>query len=282
MPLSSTKFRTLIGVLLLCSAPMLHAQFPADLPAANPGRPTVSTPATLTPIGYLQFENGTLYANGSQEFANQFGLNQVTKLTLNTRLQLLTSWQPFAYSNADRDHTVQSGDFLLGAQAVVLPGEKIKPTVALSYFHRVYTGTAPDTDIGSNSQNALLLLSNDMLGFHIDTNYFVTEQTDGPLRRAQFGQTLSIAHPITAKLNLAGELWHFTQPLTHGRAVGLLLSPTYTVRPNLVLDTGFQRGLTSTSTHWEAFAGFTYLLPHRLWRKGAPEPSTTKPRTQPN
>jgi hypothetical protein len=23
--------------------------------------------------------------------------------------------------------------------------------------------------------------------------------------------------------------------------------------------------LTGTSTHWEAFAGLTYLLPHRLW-----------------
>jgi len=261
---------------------MLHAQSTADLPAANPGRPTVSTPATLTPVGYLQFENGTLYANGSQEFANQFSLNQVTKLTVTSRLQLLTSWQPFAYSNADFDHVTQPGDFLLGAQAVVLPGEKIKPTIALSYFHRVYTGTAPDTDIGSNSQNALLLLSNDMLGFHIDTNHLVTEQTDGTIRRAQFGQTLSIAHPITAKLSFAGELWHFTQPLTHGRAVGLLLSPAYAVRPNLVLDAGFQRGLTSTSTHWEAFAGFTYLLPYRLWRQRAPEPSTTKPRTQPN
>ena len=33
-----------------------------ELPAANPGRPTVSTPATLTPVGYLQFENGGLFA----------------------------------------------------------------------------------------------------------------------------------------------------------------------------------------------------------------------------
>jgi hypothetical protein len=29
---------------------------------ANPGRPTVSTPATLTPPGYLQFETGSLGA----------------------------------------------------------------------------------------------------------------------------------------------------------------------------------------------------------------------------
>ncbi len=29
---------------------------------ANPGRPTVATPATLTPVGYFQFESGVLGA----------------------------------------------------------------------------------------------------------------------------------------------------------------------------------------------------------------------------
>jgi hypothetical protein len=37
------------------------------------------------------------------------------------------------------------------------------------------------------------------------------------------------------------------------------------VRKNLVVDGGFDHGLTSTSTQWELFAGFSYLLPHRLW-----------------
>ena len=34
----------------------------ADDPVANPGRPTVSNPATLTPVGYFQFETGVLAA----------------------------------------------------------------------------------------------------------------------------------------------------------------------------------------------------------------------------
>ena len=38
------------------------------VPQANPGRPTVSTPATLTPVGYLQFETGILGAINSTEF----------------------------------------------------------------------------------------------------------------------------------------------------------------------------------------------------------------------
>jgi len=57
-------------------------------PDANPGRPTVSTPATLTPAGYLQFENGALFAESSTEFSRRFGIGQVTKLTVLPRLEL--------------------------------------------------------------------------------------------------------------------------------------------------------------------------------------------------
>ena len=46
-------------------------------------------------------------------------------------------------------------------------------------------------------------------------------------------------------------------PAVHKR---LMLFATFAL-----LDAGFDRGLTHTSTQWEAFCGFTYLLPHRLW-----------------
>jgi hypothetical protein len=35
--------------------------------------------------------------------------------------------------------------------------------------------------------------------------------------------------------------------------------------PSNIRKRGFNRGLTSTSTRWEVFVGFTYLLPYRLW-----------------
>jgi hypothetical protein len=65
-------------------------------PDANPGRPTVSTPATLTPIGYLQSENGALSAEHSTEFSRRFGIGRVTKLSVLPRLELLlrgSRWQ---------------------------------------------------------------------------------------------------------------------------------------------------------------------------------------------
>jgi hypothetical protein len=187
-----------------------------EVPEANPARPTVATPATLTSIGYLQFEN-----------------------------------------------------VLAGFQAVVLPGQDKRPTVALSYFKHVYAGSAPDVDFGTPEHSLLLLISGDLVGFHFDLNGMFNEQTDNHISRAQFGQTISISHPWKA-FTIAGELWHFTQPFLRGNAVGNLWAVSYPVRRNLVVDAGFNRGLTSSSTQWEGFAGFTYLLPRRLWKTRPP------------
>ena len=117
-------------------------------------------------------------------------------------------------------------------------------------------------------QCATILLSDDLGGFRFDVNGLVIEQQNDTtkVRQAKFAQTLSVSHPI-GKVTVSGELWHFAQPLTHGYAVGNLWAVSYPVRRNLVIDTGFDHGFTNTSTDWEGFVGFTYLLPHRLWRQ---------------
>src|ERR1035441_3959751 len=97
-----------------------------------------------------------------------------------------------------------------------------------------------------------------------DTNYLFNEVVDGAVRRAQFGQTLSVSHSLYKKLGISGEIWHFTQPFLRSNTVGNLWALNYNVRKNLVLDGGFNRGFTNTSTRWETFAGFTYLLPHKV------------------
>ena len=152
----------------------------------------------------------------------------------------------------------------MGVQAVVHHGEGANPTVALSYFGQVYGGAAPDLDIASFTNSAFLLVSADVKGFHYDTNYIFDEIVDGSVRRAAFGQTLSVSHPLAGKFGLSGEIWHFTQPFLRGNAVGNLWAVNYNAKKTLVLDCGFDHGLTSTSTQWEVFAGFTYLLPHKL------------------
>jgi len=236
---------------------------PPGIPASNPGRPTVATPATLTPVGYLQFETGVLTAQHSPELVSQTSFNEVIKYSVSRWIELLAAAQPYAHTNPANPPANAPGGLALGIQAVVHHGEGANPTIALSYFGMVYAGNAPDLDIGSFENAALLMASADVRGFHYDANFFLDEVVDGAVRRAQLGQALSVSHSLGGKFGLSGEIWHFTQPFLRGNAVGNLWALNFNARKNLVLDCGFNHGLTSTSTQWAAFAGFTYLLPHK-------------------
>jgi hypothetical protein len=256
----------LVAAALTASAQQ-SSQTPPDLvavPQANPGRPTVATPATLTPVGYLQFETGILAGWHSPGVVSQTSVNEVIKYAVSSRIQLLVSTEPYAHSNAPGQPTNAPGDVDLGVQGVVHQGEGANPTVALSYFGRAYEGSSPDLDIGSFSNSALILASADVKGFHYDANFIADEVVDNDVRRAQLGQTISISHDLGKNFGLTFEIWHFSQPFLNGNAVGNLWAVNYNVRKNVVLDCGFDHGLTSTSAQWEAFAGFTYLLPHKL------------------
>ena len=246
---------------------LLHAQSPGEVPAANPARPTVSTPATLTPVSYLQFENGTLYADGSPGLTAQFSINQATRLAVTQRVQFFSLWEPMASSSrsSQANNEDEPGGESLGLQLVLFPGKGVRPTVAVSYIRSVYGGKAPDLDIGSSLQGAVVLFSLDAGKIHADINGLVDEQRGSGFRRAQYGQTIAVSRSF-GRWTPAGEIWHFTQPLLNSNAVGDLWSLSYTLRPNLVFDAGVDHRLTHTATQWEGFAGFTYLLPHRLWR----------------
>jgi len=239
----------------------------STVPDANPGRPTVSTPATLTPVGYLQFETGALAAAQSPEFSSRYSVAEVIKFSINSRVEFLASEEPFVHFTARGNPRSLPAELFLGAQAVISPGDGAKPTVAAGYVRRVYDGGAAELDLGSPVNSFLVLASADVKGFHYDANAVLNELRQGLVRRPQFGQTLSISHAL-GRFTLSGEIWHFSQPFLSGNAVGNLWAVSYAVRKNLVIDGGFNRGLTATSTRWEAFVGFTYLLPHRIGGPG--------------
>jgi hypothetical protein len=255
-------------VLLTFTMSVTAQATPEPVPDANPARPTVSTPATLTPVGYLQFETGSLGATTSPEFGTRIGITQVTKLTVLPRLELLVLTEPYIHSSNGQggDKEIHPGEVFVGAQAVLLAGDGTRPTIAVSYIRRLYESPAPELDIGTNRQSGTILVSDDLMGFHFDANFIVTEQAEFGTRRAQMGQTLSISRPLK-KFTISGEIWHFTQPYFNSHALGNLWALSYPLRRNLVIDGGFDHGLTTASTHWEEFIGFTYLLPHRLWPK---------------
>jgi hypothetical protein len=238
------------------------------IPDPTPARPTVSTPATLTPVGYLQFETGSLGATTSPEFGTRVGINQVTKLAVLPQLEFFVQTEPYVRSTTSQgeDNKTRPGEVFLGIQGVVAPGDGARPTIAVSYIWRLYESPAPELDLGTFRQSGTILVSDDVGGFHFDANFITTEETEFGVRRAQLAQTLSISHPLK-KFTISAEIWHFTQPYFSSNAIGNLWALSYPVRRNFVIDCGFDHGFTRTSTHWEEFAGFTYLLPHRLWPK---------------
>ena len=249
-----------IGLLALCAL-TVSAQT-SDVPEANPARPTVSTPATLPPAGYLQFETGSLGATASPEFSTRIGVNQVTRLAVTRRFDVFAVTEPYVHAAIGTAKKIGPGEVFLGAQAVLVAGQGTSPTISVSYIRRLYESPVPELDLGTFRESGLLLVSDDLAGFHFDGNLIVTEQTEHGVRRAQNGETLSISHPLR-KLTISGEFWTFSQPFLASRAIGILWSASYQLRRNL----GFDHGVTRTSTHWEGFAGFTYVLPRRPWRE---------------
>jgi len=88
-----------LGLLMFLVPTTLSSQAAASAaPEANPARPTVSTPAPLTPAGYLQFENGGLFAAHSPEFSRRLGIEQVTQLSVGKRPQFIVLFEPFTHS----------------------------------------------------------------------------------------------------------------------------------------------------------------------------------------
>ncbi len=252
-----------------CLAAPRPASPQSPVPAANPGRPTVTTPATLTPVGYLQFETGGLQAWRSPEFTSSLGLDETIRLAVSPRLQALLISSPVAWSRAHGHNfggAAAIADTFVGVQALIHPGRGLDPTLALSYLRRVSSGPAPNLDFGSPTDSLLLLASGDWGKWHFDTNALFNRMADHGALRPQYGQTLAVSHPLRGRWSASGEIWHFTQPFLHANATGTLWALGFAQRKNLVWDGGFDRGLTGTSTRWEAFAGFTYLLPRRLWR----------------
>ncbi len=268
-------FRASLPFIVLVSVPLAWAQDQKDRPEADPARPTVSNPAHIPPVGYLQLEQGILIAADSPVDANsrldhQTSIVQATKLSANKRLLFTVLSQPYAQTTSD-DSTRSSdaGDVQVSAQAVLLDsnhGHATIPSLSASYTRRIHAGTATSLDTGETSQGVALLASGNVRQLHYDANLFLNEQNDfRGARRAQHGQALLLSYNPTKKLSLSGEIWHFTQPFVRGDAVGNLWAAAYSLQPNLVFDAGFNHGLTSTSTQWTGFGGFTYLLPHRLW-----------------
>jgi hypothetical protein len=264
--MSSPRLAMLIAVLAfgnLATAQWMGKQTGcyADSIAANPNRPTVANPADITQYGVLELEYGfdRFWPDAN---THQTSLGGLLKFAVLCDVELRWTTTSFL-SQTDLSGTHRTfGDNWLGPQVRVYRQTKHVPTLAFSYAVKIPSASTDDGLGSGHVDHALTFLaSKDIRKIHFDFN--ATESLIGRAAGFDKNQQLNLAFslPIHGPLQFTGEFYGQTEPnrATPGFASSLW-ALTYTVVPRLVIDGGFEAGLTSGGPHRHAFFGATYSI----------------------
>jgi hypothetical protein len=240
--------------------------------AANPNRPTVANPADITQYGVLELEFGWDRLWPGQG-VRQTSVGGLLKFGMLCDVELRWNTTSFL-SQTDASGTHRTfGDNWLGPQIRFYRQTKRIPTIAFSYAIKIPSASTEDGLGSGRVDHAFTLLaSKDIEKFHFDFN--ITQFLDGRPKASGFETNqqinLAFSHVIRGGLQLTGEFYGDTRlnRTTPGFASSLW-ALTYTVIPRLVIDGGFERGLTSGGPHRHAFVGATYSIANLYpgWRR---------------
>jgi hypothetical protein len=248
----------------------------ADAIQANPNRPTVANPADITQYGVLELEYGWDRV-WPQADAHQTSLGGLVKFGLLCDVEVRWNTTSFL-RQTDAAGTQQGfGDNWFGPQVRLYGQTAHVPTLALSYAVKIPSASA-DKGLGTGRVDhaVTFLASKDIAKWHFDFN--ATHFVVGRQSASGFDQNdqlnLAFSRPIHASLQFTGEFYGDTQlNAATPSFVSSLWALTYTVTPRLVIDGGFERGLTSGGPRKHAFVGVTYSIGNFYpgKRKGPPK-----------
>jgi outer membrane putative beta-barrel porin/alpha-amylase len=244
----------------------------ADSIAANPNRPTVANPADITQYGVLELEYGwdRVWPGGGDRQTSFGGL---LKFGLLCDLEL--RWTTTSYvwqTDANGTHS-GVGDNWIGPQIRIYRQTKRVPTLSFGYAVKIPSASAQEGLGSGRVDHAFTFLaSKDIAHIHFDFN--ATQFLIGRPNATGFDQNqqlnLAFSRFIRGKLEFTGEFYGDTalNQATPGFASSLW-ALTYTVTPRLVIDGGFEAGLTSGGPHRHAFVGATYSIANLYpgWRR---------------
>jgi Putative MetA-pathway of phenol degradation len=240
--------------------------------AAHPNRPTAANPADITQYGVLEVEYGWDHL-WPEAGIQQTSVGGLLKFGILCDVEL--RWDTTSFlSQTDSSGTHQSlGDNWLGPQIRFYRQTTRMPTLAFSYAVKMPSArTEAGLGTGRVDHAFTFLASKDIERFHVDFN--VTEFLIGrPNESGMDGNqqvNLAVSHAIHGGLEFAGEAYGETRlNQTTPAFVSSLYALTYTVTPRLVIDGGFEVGLTSGGPHRHAFVGATYSIAnlYREWRR---------------
>ncbi len=238
----------------------------ADSIAANPNRPTVANPADITQYGVLELEYG---------WDRVWPVKDVTQTSANGLLKFAVlcdfelRWNTTSFlSQTDASGTHRTfGDNWVGPQVRFYKQTRRVPSLAFAYAVKIPSASTED-GLGSGSVDHQLtfLASKDVAKIHFDFNasQFWIGGGNGFDRNQEYN--LAFSRAIRGPLQFTGEFYGETRlnAATPGFASSLW-ALTYTVTPRLVIDGGFEAGLTSGGPHRHLFFGVTYAIA-RLYR----------------
>ncbi len=253
----------------------------ADSMAANPNRPTVANPADISQYGVLELEYGLdrVWPGGG---ARQTSVGGLLKFGMLCDVELRWNTTSFL-SQTDSGGTHRGiGENWLGPQVRVYKQTKLVPTVAFGYAVKIPSASSAD-GLGSGrvDHSFTLLVSKDIAKIHFDFN--ATEFLIGRPGESGFDKNqqvnLAFSRVLRGKLQFTGEFYGNTElNSSTPRFVSSLWALTYTVTPRLVIDGGFEPGITSGGPHRHGFFGATYSIANLYpgWsRKRAGSPGKT-------
>ena len=254
--------RLLGAVSLLPMAAPARAQTADAGPAVTPYRPSVSTPATLSAPGYLEFEAGGLLSRS----ADAVGDTRRDSLPYTVKLAFSPDWGVRVGGEAWVRQTGGGATALqgLGDTSVVL--KRRFGIDAARAFGLELGATAPTGRTGLGAKTAALSLngiySADLGALHTDLNLVATRfaRADPGVARQQLLWAAALSGPLTPRLALTAEFSGTRQPGV-GSTTQLLLATSWGVSRALVLDGGIARSLRRGVPDASLFFGLTVLGP---------------------
>ena len=242
----------------------------ADAIAANPNRPTVADPADITQYGVMELEYGwdRLWPEPGLRQSSVGGL---LKFGMLCDVEFRWTTTSFLSQTRDGSGTQQSfGDNWIGPQVRFYRQTKRVPALAVRYAVKIPSAsTTAGWEVGRVDHAFTFLASKDVAKIHFDFNasQFWVGGTNRFDRNQEYN--LAFSHLIRGPLQFTGEFYGDTRlnPSTPG-FVSSLWALTYTVTPRLVIDGGFEVGLTDGGPHRHVFVGATWAIANLYrWRR---------------
>ncbi len=243
------------AVICALSTPSLAAE---DLPSVTPYRPSVSTPATLSAPGWVEFEAGVLRARG-RESSQRDSLPYTLKLAFTPDWGLRVGGDAWVRQSDEMGQRISgSGDSSIvlkrrfavdDVSAFGLEGGATLPT-----GHRGISG-------GKASYSVNGIYSADLGSYHTDINLLGTRlgAADAGVGRTQVLWATSLSKALNDQWGLVGEL-SGTRQRGVDSTTQFLFAASYNVSKSITLDAGASRSLRSGVPDWSLFSGVTMFV----------------------